>query len=510
VFQKPFNKGMRVSKQTNTDPRSMMERAIEEMRKCRQEPRDDSKVSPRVGAVLVKSDGSTQTAFRGELRLGDHAEFTLLERKNRDNDLTGATLYATLEPCAPGARKSPKLACAERIVNARIKEVWVGIEDPDPTVDRRGIKFLQDAGITVHMFDPEFQEIIRRENQEFLAQAMERAAAVTEEKTNEVVLSPLERPLDSDLLSELSEVALRAFGERAGFVQEIGTPEFDKRLNRLELLESQEGVLRPTGFGYLLFGKEPRERLRQAGLLATIRYPDGSEEVEDFDGPLVLVPEQFMGWLRSKLPNPISRSEAQRRAVNEKFFELVREGIVNALAHRDYAIAGAKCKVDVTPDRIEIYSPGAPVAPITLEQMQAFKAPSLSRNPVLTYVFSRMNLMEERGLGLRSMRDRAKADTLPPPSYSWDAPYLILTIYRSAKAVTADLPAGILDQLNTDERHGLEFLLTQERVTRREYAERMGFDDRKASRHLKRFVELKLLRPTGASSATAYELVKPE
>jgi len=61
--------------------------------------------------------------------------------------LDGSILFATLEPCAPGARKHPKMACAERIVAARIAEVWVGIEDPDPKVDRQGIKYLQDRGV---------------------------------------------------------------------------------------------------------------------------------------------------------------------------------------------------------------------------------------------------------------------------------------------------------------------------------------------------------------------------
>jgi ATP-dependent DNA helicase RecG len=42
----------------------------------------------------------------------------LLERKHRDERLDGSFLFATLEPCAPGARKHPKMACAERIVNA--------------------------------------------------------------------------------------------------------------------------------------------------------------------------------------------------------------------------------------------------------------------------------------------------------------------------------------------------------------------------------------------------------
>ena len=102
------------------NPRKYMEMAIQVMNKSIQEPRND-KVSPKVGAVLIKSDGTEETAHRGELRHGDHAEFTLLERKNRSNHLDDAILFATLEPCAPGARKHPKLGCAERIVNASIK-----------------------------------------------------------------------------------------------------------------------------------------------------------------------------------------------------------------------------------------------------------------------------------------------------------------------------------------------------------------------------------------------------
>ena len=122
------------------DPRKLMECAIEVMLRSVAEPRADGKTSPMVGSALWKPDGMVETACRGELREGDHAEFTLLERKNRDRRLDGAVLFTTLEPCAPGSRRHPKLGCAERIVLARIKEVWIGIEDPDPTVDRKGIK----------------------------------------------------------------------------------------------------------------------------------------------------------------------------------------------------------------------------------------------------------------------------------------------------------------------------------------------------------------------------------
>ena len=118
-----------MKKERQHKPRELMELAIEVMRQSVPEPRKDGKASPKVGAVLVKPDGAVETAYRGELRYGDHAEFTLLERKNRGNKLDGSTLFSTLEPCAPGARRDPKVDCAERIRLARIKEVWIGIQD---------------------------------------------------------------------------------------------------------------------------------------------------------------------------------------------------------------------------------------------------------------------------------------------------------------------------------------------------------------------------------------------
>ena len=132
-------------------------------------------------------------------------------------------------------------------------------------------------------------------------------------------------------------------------------------------------------------------------------------------GRKVLVPDQALQWLHDKLPDPIDRSAARRQEANRFFFALVREGVVNALVHRDYSITGAKCQLVVTPDTIVIKSPGEPVAPITLEQLQSFNAPMLSRNPTLHYVFGKMELAEERGLGLKTMRESAVRAGLPLP-----------------------------------------------------------------------------------------------
>jgi ATP-dependent DNA helicase RecG len=489
------------------EPRDLMQKAVAVMLESIAEDRPDKKASPKVGAVLLKSDGTIDTAARGELRYGDHAEFTLLERKNRSQKLDGSILFATLEPCAPGSRKHPKLCCAERIVNARIKEVWVGIEDPDPTVDRKGILYLQEHGIVVHMFDRDLQEKIREENKEFIDGALERKAAAEEKEKTPVVLSKLEASPSAVDMGSLSPQALEAYRAFSKSPDDIKSPSFQRRLVQQGLLVPDGNALAPSGFGMLLFGESPRDSMPQAGVLGTIHYPDGREEVQDFAGPALLIPDAVTTWLKDKLPNPIDRRSATRRDAVDPFYELVREGVVNALVHRDYDVAGAKCQLQVTPDTVAIRSPGEPVSPITLQQLQTFEAPMLSRNPVLHYVFAKAGLAEERGLGLKSMREKAAAMGLPQPKYEWAAPYLTLTLYRTPAAAAQALDAGVRKKLKGDELAAWEFIVSRPEITSAELQEQMEFDERKAQRVLKALLDAKALVKLGAGRSTRYKAV---
>jgi ATP-dependent DNA helicase RecG len=487
-------------------PRKLMEMAVDVMKQSVHEPREDGKYGPLVGAVLFKPDGTIETACRGELRHGDHAEYTLLERKNRDSRLDGSSLFATLEPCAPGARNSPKLSCAERIVLARISDVWVGIEDPDPTVDRKGIKYLQDNDVTVHMFDRDLQEIIHDENKAFIAQALERADEL-EKGPKPVILSRFEDPILTTEIKDFSLDALAAYRSGANISAEINSGIFNRRLLQQGLLMEVGGKFTPTGFGLLLFGKEPRIVIPQAGLLGTILYPDGSEETRDFDGPLVLIPSLVENWLRDKLPNVIDRSQMRRQQISVLPFELVREAVVNALIHRDYDVAGGKCQIVVSEDTITIKSPGGPLTPITLEQLQTFNAPMLSRNPGLHYVFARMELAEERGLGLKSLKSRPMELGLPLPKYTFENPYLILTLYRYPESATRVLAPDILQSMSEDEKQSWQFIVTKDSVTSFQLMEQLGYDERKSQRVLKRLIESGFIRRVGKGPATRYEAV---
>jgi ATP-dependent DNA helicase RecG len=484
-----------------------MEKAVEAMRQSINEPRADGDAPPRVGAVLWKPDGTIETACRGELHYGDHAEFTLLERKNRSTRLDGSILFATLEPCGPEARNRPKLGCAKRIVNARIKEIWVGVQDPHPKVAGKGLEFLKRHGVVVHVFDRDLQEIIKSENKEFFAQAELKAEQA--EPKEEIVLSEYEKAAPQVAVGDLSSEALRRYQSFLGFEGAVDTAPFQRRLQQQGLLEELRGRLVPTGFGAILFAKHPRDTVPEAGVLGTIHYANGQEEVRDFDGPMVDVPGEVIQWLKDKLPNPIERSGAQRKEAHEKFFELVREGVVNAIVHRDYAVKGAKCQLVVTPETVVLKSPGKPFEPVTLEQLQSFNAPMISRNAMLHIVFAKMELAEERGLGLKSMKARAEEAGLPLPTYRWESPYVVLTLYRSAASAEQTLAPEIRDTLSRAERAGWQWLATRQTTTSSAYADAMKVPYRTAMNHLQKFQKAGLIKKVGSGPATEYKVRRP-
>lgn len=126
-----------------TEPSPFMRMALDAARAVR----GSTSPNPWVGAVLVR-DGEVVSIGATEPPGGPHAEAAALINV----DARGADLYVTLEPCSPfeGKRTRP---CAELVVEAGVRRVFVAMEDPDPRVAGGGIAILREAGVEVSVGD---------------------------------------------------------------------------------------------------------------------------------------------------------------------------------------------------------------------------------------------------------------------------------------------------------------------------------------------------------------------
>ena len=128
--------------------RQFCEQAVELAKKSVTE---DDRLHPYVGVVIIKDGKILATGYRGESGDGDHGEYCALKKINEDVDkvdLSGCTVYTTLEPCSK--RKPPKKPCATRLIAAKATRVVSGMPDKDKEV--YGLSSLAEAGIHIGLF----------------------------------------------------------------------------------------------------------------------------------------------------------------------------------------------------------------------------------------------------------------------------------------------------------------------------------------------------------------------
>lgn len=142
--------------------RALLEQAVALAARCR-----PSQTAYSVGSVIADAGGQVlATGFSRELGDAWHAEEVALHKaRTAGVDLTGATIYASMEPC--GLRLSGRKPCVEHILEAGIRRVVLALREPPKFVENEGLGRLQRFGVMVIEI-PGLAEAARRPNRHLL------------------------------------------------------------------------------------------------------------------------------------------------------------------------------------------------------------------------------------------------------------------------------------------------------------------------------------------------------
>jgi ATP-dependent DNA helicase RecG len=274
-------------------------------------------------------------------------------------------------------------------------------------------------------------------------------------------------------------------------------------------LSEPEGGAVPTYAGILLFGRNPQRFLRNARI-TLIRYPGvmmGDEFArDDASGPLPAQIRRAEAFLGANMRRGMRISGMERKEVTEYPVQVVREAVVNAVAHRDYSIRGDDARVLMFSDRMEIYSPGRLPGHVTLDNLLTER---FSRNEAIVQVLSDMGFVERLGYGIDRMIAAMKDAGLPEPEFEETVAGFRVTLRgRGDDLVSAEpAPRWANRRLDPRQERALAYLAERGSITNREFRELIPeLSDETIRRLLADLVDEGLIIKIGERKATYYIL----
>ena len=241
-----------------------------------------------------------------------------------------------------------------------------------------------------------------------------------------------EQPAPAAAVDDLNRNRLEAFFGRSPTI-----PWLDLLRNTRVTFRDEDGVDRPTVAGLLVFATEPTEFLESGSIEAacyrgTRLSSDDLVHAERLAGPVSDQIDAGIAFV-ARFMQPSSKKESGKRSESPYDLDVVDEAIVNAVAHRDYAIAGSKIRLFVFADRLELYSPGRLPNTLTLDDMPYR---TFTRNQLLVSFLSRVRskrtgqaFLESRGEGVRKILEDGEAHSGRRPEYELFGDELRLTLW---------------------------------------------------------------------------------
>jgi len=349
-----------------------------------------------------------------------------------------------------------------------------------------------------------------------------RRAQLEQSKLNRQSASPFERmPLESliyeDLDSDLTLEMMASAEDRDK--DKVDPSDLPRLLLSRSYLWKDGDVLRPTVAGALLLARKPSNVLPQARVQmdtfpGTSRNADAIDS-DILDAPLPHMIEKAVAFVRRNTAKPMLVKGLKRQKTETYPAEVLREVLVNAVAHRDYNESGAKISLEVFTDRLIVSSPGHPPGRQSIERLASGKARSRSRNPLVVQGLSWLELMDERGSGILRMTRLLEQAGHPRPVFRIDHDCLVVEL-RPPGAGKEERSEDRKEISAIREKHEMqprEAILAEVsasgRISTKVCVQRLGIPSASAKRIFKELVKEGILTMEGAGRSTYYRLTEP-
>lgn len=259
-----------------------------------------------------------------------------------------------------------------------------------------------------------------------------------------------------------------------------------------------------TQAAVMLFGRDP-QRFLPAAEVRCMHFH--GTEVERpvplyriFKGPLFDQVDRAADFVLSVLNRSVGTRavSAQAPVAYEIPPDVVREAIVNAVAHRDYASAAA-VQVSVFADRFEVRNPGQLPPPLTPERLREPHG-SVARDPRVCEALFLARYIEKFGTGTLMMIRLCRTKGLPEPVFEQQGGEFVVTLSRDwlTEAEMARLV------LNIRQRRAVTEVRARERIANADYQRLTGVSSKTASRDLDDLVTKGVLARQGATGRGTY------
>ncbi len=320
--------------------------------------------------------------------------------------------------------------------------------------------------------------------------------AVGPERGTYVRLGSTNRQADAALIAELRRsTSQESFDEQP--VPELSSEEIDfaavsqcfsqlRRLRRRDLVSlgfvvEHQGRNVPTMGGIILFGRDRLAHLPDAWIQAACfagtdrsRFQDRAEYREY---PVHAI-EAAIAFVERNTRMGTEITQVKRRDLPAVPPAALREALVNAVVHADYAQRGAPIRAAVFDDRVEVENPGILLPGLTIEELR--EGISRLRNRVLGRVFKELGFIEQWGSGIQRMSAACAAAGLPPPELA-EVGLRFRVVLRTVPAT-----APVTDPV---EQEILAFLDTPDGRSTAEVSAQVGLTKRATQHRLARLAE---------------------